>query len=121
MDTIDLIIGLTNQDISTSKYDENRKIKLPVSKYSDWGILGLGYRPGVSCVVSTYRIKHPNYEKFIDRFQKIAMHEIGHNMGLIHCTKSENCVMRDAAEKISTVDNVQLKLCPSCLKQISSK
>ncbi len=116
-DSINHIIGLTTSDISVTKYDNNGKIKTPASKYQDWGVFGLGYRPGASCIISTYRIKHPNQQKYIDRIKKITLHELGHNLGLPHC-KNEQCFMRDAAETIKTVDQVELNLCDKCFSKI---
>ena len=54
----------------------------------------------------------------MERLKKVCMHEIGHNLGLPHCEQSTTCVMRDAAEKIATVDNVELKLCEHCKARI---
>jgi archaemetzincin len=47
-----LIIGLTNKDISTTK-----------GNFKDWGVMGLGFCPGKSCVASTFgstRKRNPN-------------------------------------------------------------
>lgn len=56
---------MTNKNISTTK-----------GKYYDWGVMGLGYCPGVSCVVSTYRLSKKilmnNYLKF--QFMKLGIH-----------------------------------------------
>ena len=54
-DSLDFIIGLIDKDISTTKKDSKGHPLEPISKYQDWGVFGLGYRPGVSCIVSTYR------------------------------------------------------------------
>ena len=118
-DSIDCIIGLTNKDISTTKRNEIGLVKQPESKYSDWGVFGLGYRPGASSVVSTFRIKNKISDRFIERLKKICTHEIGHNLGLKHCSNSENCVMRDAAETIKTVDFVDLTLCKMCRSKLN--
>lgn len=115
---VDYVIGLTNQDISTTKREPSGAIKKPVARYQDWGIFGLGYRPGPSSIVSTYRIQKVSNTLFMDRLKKIAMHEVGHNLGLKHCPSDEKCVMRDAAESIRTIDQVCLKLCNSCQNQI---
>ena len=117
-DDIDFVIGILNKDISTTKHDKQGNIKTPTSKYADWGVFGLGYRPGPSCVISTYRIKSADHSLYISRLKKICAHELGHNMGLKHCKYSEKCVMRDAAEKISTVDNVNLRLCSRCKSKV---
>lgn len=79
-----LSIGLTNKDISTTK-----------GKYQDWGIMGLGYCPGKSCIASTYRLKGNNQ---LDKLYKVAIHELGHTQGLAHCPE-KGCLMRDAKGK----------------------
>jgi archaemetzincin len=116
-DSLDYIIGLIDPDISTTKKDVNGNTLEPVSKYQDWGVFGLGYRPGVSCIVSTYRFRETNRDNFIDRLKKICTHEIGHNLGLSHCP-DKDCVMRDAAESIKTIDEVSINLCRNCEKRI---
>ncbi len=116
----DYIIGLTSKDISTTKYSNRstKTIKEPEYKYQDWGIFGLGYMPGKSCIVSTFRIKkNVSTEKFQERFMKICCHELGHNFGLSHCP-NKSCIMQDAAETIKTIDGVQLELCDQCKKAI---
>ena len=40
-------------------------------------------------------------------------------MGLKHCDSDKNCVMRDAAETIKTIDHVKLSLCSACLDKIN--
>ncbi|HEY9008502.1 MAG TPA: matrixin family metalloprotease [Ohtaekwangia sp.] len=115
-DSIDYILGLTDSDISTTKRDSEGNIKEPAEKYTDWGVFGLGYRPGVSCVVSSFRLKEPR-NRFYDRIFKVCIHEIGHNLGLDHCD-NEGCVMADAAESIKTVDRVSSHLCVACRSKI---
>jgi archaemetzincin len=112
-DSIDHIMGLTKSDISTTVRDENYDIKKPLYKYADWGVFGLGFMPGPSCVVSTFRLKHKDNIKFIDRLKKVCIHELGHNLGLNHCPTA-GCVMGDANETIRTVDNETLGLCNRC-------
>ena len=112
---LELVIGLTTKDISTTKY-EGGSIKKPASKYEDWGIFGLGYRPGGSCVVSTFRIQHHDRRIYLSRIRKICLHEIGHNLGLKHC--ENECFMKDAAESIKTIDAVPMELCERCRNKI---
>lgn len=115
-DSLDYIIGLTEKDISTSK-KENGKIKEPTYKYEDWGIMGLAYCPGKSCVVSTFRIQHKNKAVHFMRLKKVTVHEFGHNLGLPHCPHKK-CVMTDAVESVATIDNAQLSLCESCQNKL---
>lgn len=117
-DTIDFVLGLTDKDISTSKTDKSGNIKEPRYKYQDWGIMGLAYRPGNSCIVSTFRIKSSNETLYFSRLKKVSVHEFGHNLGLKHCS-NKKCVMTDAVENISTIDNANLKLCDNCFEKIN--
>ena len=75
-----VVVGLTDEDISTS-----------IHGHYNYGVMGLSYRPGNSCVVSTYRLKNKR------DLWKLAMHEFLHSRGLPHC-KSDNpsCIMQDA-------------------------
>ncbi|WP_298903418.1 hypothetical protein [uncultured Psychroserpens sp.] len=117
-DSIDFILGITSKDISTTKRDVNGNIKQPEAKYGDWGIFGLGYKPGKSCVISNFRLKNTTPKTYINRIQKIAVHEIGHNLELPHCD-TDKCVMQDAVETIKTVDLAGFELCKSCLHKIN--
>ena len=99
-----IVIGLTSKDISTTK-DEHK----------DWGIFGLGELGGRVCVVSTFRLnaRGADEAKLRERFRKVAIHEVGHVMGLDHCP-TKGCVMRDAESSILTVDEEDGKFCEEC-------
>ena len=118
VDTLDYILGLTTKDISITKKDKWGKVKEPSYKYADWGIMGLAYCPGNSCIVSTFRIQHSNQKKHFTRFKKVAVHEFGHNLGLPHCP-DKTCVMTDAVESVQTIDNAKLTLCGKCKAQLN--
>jgi archaemetzincin len=70
------ILAITKQDISTTK-----------GQITDFGVMGLGYQPGVSCVVSLYRLHGGGVGDSVvyNRFLKTILHELGHNFGLPHC------------------------------------
>ncbi|UOX33416.1 matrixin family metalloprotease [Flavobacterium sediminilitoris] len=116
-DTLDFIIGITQSDISTTKKDKSGKTREPKYKYEDWGIMGLAYCPGNSCIVSTFRLQHKNSMIHFTRLKKVAVHEFGHNLGLPHCS-NKKCVMTDAVESIKTIDNTKLTLCEVCFNRI---
>ena len=118
VDSLDFVLGLTTKDISVTKKDKWGKIKTPNYKYADWGIMGLAYCPGNSCIVSTFRIQHPNSKTHFTRFKKVAVHEFGHNLGLPHCP-DKTCVMTDAVESVKTIDNAKLELCGKCKAQLN--
>lgn len=118
VDSLDFVLGLTTKDISITKKDKWGKVKKPSYKYADWGIMGLAYCPGNSCIVSTFRIQHPNSKTHFTRFKKVAVHEFGHNLGLPHCP-NKTCVMTDAVESVKTIDNAKLVLCNKCKSKLN--
>jgi len=77
----DVTIGITDLDISTKK-----------NEHADWGVMGLAFRPGKACVVSTFRLTQG---KKSEQLFKVAIHELGHTQGLPHCSV-KSCYMRDA-------------------------
>ncbi len=80
-------LGLTTKDISTTK-----------GNIADWGVMGLSWCPGNSCVASSFRLK--SGKKTIQLF-KVSIHELGHTQGLPHCPV-DSCYMRDAKGKNHT-------------------
>ncbi|ULQ57110.1 matrixin family metalloprotease [Flavihumibacter rivuli] len=97
-------IGLTGRDISTTK-----------GEIHDWGVMGLGYRPGKACIASSYRL-NPGQKQ--QQFFKVAIHEIGHTQGLHHCPVS-TCYMRDAEGGNPTA--AETGFCPSCKAHLTKK
>jgi len=132
-------LELTNDIISNSKtrYDANKildkynsNINLLLitekdiafkksNKYPEWGIFGLGLRPGKTCVVSTFRLKRKvSKSKMLIRLEKVALHEIGHNLGLPHCTNNNECMMNDADGTIKQVDREKIWFCKKCWNKL---
>jgi archaemetzincin len=99
----DLItIGFTTKDISSSMGD----------KGNDWGIFGLGWEKERSCIASSYRIKGNNK---LDKLYKLAIHELGHTRGLMHC-ENAGCYMMAANGKDHF--NKLKGFCPSCEEEL---
>jgi archaemetzincin len=105
-DEFDKIIGLTSQDISTNKNN---------NPY--YGIFGLAFLGGESCVVSSFRLNRLS-DLFYLRLSKVAVHELGHTLGLPHCEHSEKCFMTSAKGKLKTIDEEEMKLCEHCRESI---
>ncbi len=117
-DGFDFVIGITHEDISCSSRDRQGNVKKPESRYRDWGIFGLAGRPGHTAIVSDFRIGNQQSRNYYSRLIKISLHEHGHNLGLPHCPNS-HCLMRDAVEKLSTIDEAERDLCNSCREQVN--
>lgn len=96
-------IGLTNKDISHTK-----------GNIQDYGIMGLGYRPGSSCIISNYRLDKINLN---EQLFKLAVHELGHTQGLPHCP-IKTCYMRDAEGK--NHKNEETSFCSKCKQYLKS-
>ncbi|WP_246008694.1 Zn-dependent protease [Chryseobacterium lactis] len=97
-------IGLTSKDISATR-----------GRIKDFGIMGLGYRPGKACVASKFRLSKDNTD---EQFYKIAIHELGHTQGLPHCPE-KMCFMRDAEGKNPT--NEETDFCKKCKTFLMNK
>ncbi|SEN84566.1 archaemetzincin [Flavobacterium sp. CF108] len=99
-----VIVGLSNSDISTTK-----------NGIKDWGVMGLGYRPGKACVVSDFRLSVKNKNQ---QFYKLVLHELGHTAGLPHCA-IKTCFMRDA--KGGNPLDEEKDFCNDCKSFLKSK
>lgn len=77
----EVVVGITTKDISTTK-----------KEVGDYGVMGLGFRPGKACVASTFRLNKRNLR---EQLFKVVIHELGHTQGLDHCPV-KTCFMRDA-------------------------
>ncbi|MCE3259504.1 MAG: Zn-dependent protease [Bacteroidetes bacterium] len=97
-------IGLTGKDISTTK-----------DKIKDYGIMGLGYQPGKSCVVSCFRLSK---KKSLEQFFKVSIHELGHTQGLPHCP-TLTCFMRDA--KGENHNDEEKEFCTKCRTHLEAR
>ena len=101
-DSARTIVGITSMDVSTTK-----------GEIYDYGVMGLGYKPGRACVVSTFRpaktAKGKNHLQ--QRLLKLVIHEMGHNFGLPHCS-NEECFMVDAEGQMKL--DKERYLCTNC-------
>ncbi len=100
------VLGVTTKDISTTK-----------GSHPDWGILGYGDMPGRAAVVSTFRTKKAVRRVSPDeRLARVAIHEVGHTLGLPHCP-THGCLLSDAGGTVKTIDQ-ETELCDVCRKRL---
>jgi archaemetzincin len=105
----DRILGLTGADISTDK-----------GSIKDWGILGLANLGGRECIISAFRCyghaREHTYARIL--LAKVAVHEVGHTLGLAHCT-TRGCLMEDAGGLVRTC-NREYDLCARCRSMLKA-
>jgi archaemetzincin len=103
------LLLITEKDIAHKKSNQ----------FPEWGIFGLGLRPGQTCVVSTFRLKRKvSKAQMLIRLKKVALHEIGHNLGLSHCKNNKECMMSNADGTIKQVDREKIWFCEKCWEQL---
>ena len=85
-------------------------------------VFGLARESVGAGVVSTFRLANEYYgregsdEDYIDRIAKEGAHEIGHLLGLPHCTRPE-CVMF-RPDTLDELDRKKKVLCPTCRERL---
>lgn len=101
-----IILLITQTDIAHKK--DNTHL--------EYGIMGLGKLPGNVCIVSTYRL---GSDKGSIRLKKITIHELGHNLGLSHCTSDSKCLMSSAHGTLKQVDQENMDMCSNCKHKLN--
>lgn len=106
----DRILGVTAQDISSTR-----------GARADWGMVGLASFTRPVGVVSKFRCLRgangPTQAR--ERLSKIAVHEIGHTLGLEHCATA-GCVMQDARGRVSICEQMD-GFCTDCRVQMQAE
>lgn len=75
-------------------------------------VFGESQLGGKAAVVSLFRTKCENPEKFYNRAAKIAIHEIGHLLGIVHC-RTPDCLM-GFSSSLEKLDRLPLRFCQAC-------
>ena len=102
------ILGLMSRDLSVTK-----------GRTYDWGVMGVAGLRRSSGVISTYRLSghHASESLVRQRLCQVAVHELGHTLGLHHCDTAR-CIMNDAEGGIASVDGSSGEFCRSCRSQL---
>jgi len=82
-------------------------------------VFGQARYPGRVAVVSTARLAHPDERVFVKRLATEILHELGHTVGLGHCS-DPSCVM-SFSNHVGEVDEKGPGFCPSCAEALSRR
>ncbi|HMK64991.1 MAG TPA: hypothetical protein VK564_04300, partial [Thermodesulfobacteriota bacterium] len=75
-------------------------------------VFGESQLGGKAAVVSLFRLQNKNREEVYNRAAKIAIHEIGHLLGIIHC-ETADCLM-GFSKDLAKLDERPLRFCQAC-------
>lgn len=105
----DRILALTTRDVSSTS-----------GSTADWGLVGLASYTRPVGIVSKFRCQSgaASPARARERLAKIAVHEIGHTLGLRHCDVA-GCLMQDARGKVSICEQMD-GFCPRCRHQVET-
>jgi archaemetzincin len=116
-DSIVDVAGLTDKDIYTIREHKTQMNNKTILSYETRGIFGLGYVNGNSCIISGFRIASADNNLFNNRLRKVILHEIGHNLGLPHCSV-DTCIMSETNGDIVNLNKTGGDYCPKCRRKL---
>lgn len=103
----DIVLGIVSEDL----YEPGLNF-----------VFGVASSLTKTAVISTYRLHNSfygleeDYNLFMDRVTKEAVHEIGHTLGLGHCPNPK-CVMH-FSNSIEDTDRKSYYFCPICYEKV---
>lgn len=118
-DSIDVIVGITHSDILTLNDNFSKQGKENAATLSWKAVFGLSYVRGNGALISEARIKTLfQNERFNIRLYSVALHELGHILGLEHCSE-RRCAMSDANGAVWILDEGLRDYCEKCRRKLS--
>ena len=88
-------------------------------------VFGQAQLEGRAAVISLYRLRGRDQSEadgsplVLERLAKVALHEIAHVMGLVHC-QTPDCLMNFSAG-LEHLDKLKMTLCPFCHEHLQRR
>lgn len=117
-DSIIKVVGITHANIFILKKrlvqtdNERRVLNEPHI------IFGLGDVGGNASVVSDRLLQSVDKGLFENRLKKVILHELGHNLGLTHCTV-DSCLMSETNGDIAKLNKTGGDYCKKCRRKLN--
>lgn len=115
---LELLLGDPRENEAKLLAVTNVDLFIPVLTF----VFGEAQLDGRAAVVSIHRLQNEAYglpaDEYAlqDRFEKEALHELGHTFGLVHCVSRE-CVMRSSTY-VEEIDLKAADYCDDCLMSL---
>jgi archaemetzincin len=110
------VVGLTHKNIYILKKETNKTTNTLLG-HNVTVVFGFGDYPGNCSIVSDYLFKTNDTTIFKHRVRTVIVHEIGHNLGLDHCTR-DGCIMSGENGKIPVLDKSGNDYCDHCKRKL---
>jgi archaemetzincin len=104
------VIGLTHKEIFIPKLLGGSSIP------AIHPVRGYGYIAEGICIVSDHSLTSLDPRQTEARLVKATLHEVGHNIGLAHCS-SPGCIMLEQSGDIVVLDKIAGSFCKQCKTQ----
>lgn len=117
-DSIVQIVGITHNEIFILKEsisEVNHKADT-LHYYHD--IFGYSFLSEKACLVSDYKLISNDTALWQNRMRKVAIHEIGHCLGLSHCS-TDGCLMSEKYGDIANLNKPGGDYCTLCKKKLN--
>ncbi len=82
-------------------------------------VFGESQLGGSAAIVSIYRLRDASGDRFLVRTAKVALHEVGHLLGIVHCIDTR-CLMR-FANRVEILDEIPMRFCRACAYEVARR
>lgn len=117
-DTIVQVVGITHNEVYILKPSTFRLNSTDTTMYFYSRLFGYAFQSKKACVVSDYRLKSTDTALWMNRIKNVAIHEIGHSLGLSHCSVAD-CLMSEKYSDIANLNKTGRNYCSLCRKKLN--
>lgn len=117
-DSIVQIVGITNNQTYILKKSIGQVNHKADTLYYYDDVFGYSFLSEKACLVSDYKLISNDTALWRNRLRKVAIHEIGHCLGLSHCP-TDDCLMSEKYGNIANLNKPGGDYCSLCKKKLN--